>query len=314
MIRDKVKSGKTKIEVANELGVSYYTVKKHTKDISTILKISVELERQIREEVKKGKSIRQVAEELDISRDTVIKYTRDIFKNPIRKMKRPPELIEKIRENVLKYSSKTKTAKEMGLNYYVVKYHTRDIHVKRFPTDVIAKIRNEVTQGKTKIQVAKEMHLSKNTVTRYTVDINRVEKKADITFKAFLLLQEIVNKGYAFPCPRYTLKEYYILKKKFPRLCRVKMHGRAIFFMEDKSNIAVNAYLLSLHKRITSYQELKQVIKAFEVDIDSDGKNMFLYKKKSKRRDFGKNFEDTSLREKGDSFVESKLFHLLLLW
>ena len=61
-IRERVKNGETKIEVANKLGISYYTVKKYTRDIPTILRIPVELEQRIREEVKKGKSTWQVAE------------------------------------------------------------------------------------------------------------------------------------------------------------------------------------------------------------------------------------------------------------
>ena len=99
-IRDQVKKGKTKIEVANELGVSYYIVKKNTKDIQTTLRIPIELEQKIREEVKKGKTKRHVAEELNISSDTVIKYTRDIPKKPKIKRKRYTELIKQIRANV----------------------------------------------------------------------------------------------------------------------------------------------------------------------------------------------------------------------
>ncbi len=109
-IRDKVKKGKTKIEVANELDISYYIVKKYTKDIPTILRIPVELEQQIREEVKKGKSIRQIAQELNVSRDSIIKYSRDIPKKPNIKRKRSLELIKQIRVNVRKYNSKSETS------------------------------------------------------------------------------------------------------------------------------------------------------------------------------------------------------------
>ena len=312
VIRDKVKSGKTKIEVANELDISYYMVKKYTRDVQTEIRIPVELEQRIREEVNKGKTKRQAAKELNVSRDTVIKYTRDIPKKPNKNIKRSAEQIEQIRKYVLKYNSKTKTAKKMSLTYAIVRWYTQDIPIKRgISKDVKEKIRNEVKKGKTKTQVAKEMDLPLDIVSRNTMDIYKVQKRPDISFRAFLLLQEIMDKGYAFPCSLYGLKEYQILKKKFPKICRVKMHGRTIFFLEDKSNVASRAYLESLDKRITNFHELKNVIKAFKVNMDSDEKRRYIHKR-SKRQGFGKNFEATHLREKDDSFVKIELFHLLL--
>jgi DNA-binding CsgD family transcriptional regulator len=313
VIRDKVKGGKTKIEVANELGVSYYMVKKHTKNIHTKMRIPIELEQRIREEVKKRKTKRQVAKELNISRDTVIKYTKDILINPAINRKRSPELIKKIRANVRKFNSKSDTARKMGLSYYTVIWYTQDIPINRgISTKVKERIRNEVKKGKLKTQVAREMGLSRITVSKYTMDIYQVRKKADISYNSFLLLQEILDKGYAFPCSRYGLKEYQILKKNFPKICRVKPHGKAIFFLEDKSDIASRAYLESLDKKITNYHQLKRVIKAFRINMNDYEKRRYIREKGLKSQGFGKNFNNTSLREKDDSFVKIELFHLLL--
>jgi len=313
-IRERVKKGKTKIEVANELGVSYYLVKKHTKDIPTILRISVELEQQIREEVKKGKSIRQIAKELNVSRDSIIKYSRDIPKKPKIKNKRSPKLIKQIRANVRKYNSKSETARRMGLSYKTVEYYTRDIVTARgISKEIRDKIRSKVKQGKTKAQVARELKLHINIVSKNTQDIYKVPKKPDINYKAFLLLEELMNNGYAFPSSKYGLKDYQILKKKFPSIHRIKMYGRVIFYLEDKSDIAVRAFLEVPHKKITNYYELKQVIDSFKVNINREDKKKYIRKKKSKEQGFGKNFEAVRLRENGDSFVKNELFHLLLM-
>lgn len=285
VIRDKVKSGKTKIDVANELGVSYYMVKKHTRDISTILRIPVEIEQQIREEVRKVKSVREVAKELNVSRDTVIKYTRDIPKKLNIEGKQSPELIKQIRANVMKYNSKIKTARKMGLTYGIVRWYARDIPIKRgLPKEMKEKIRIHVKNGKSKTQVARELNISLNIVSKYTRDIYEVQKKADISYRAFLLLQELMNKGYAFPCSRYGLKEYQILKNKFPKIYRVRMYRKTIFFFEDKADVAIRAYLKSLDIKITNYQELKQVIKAFKTNISSEEKKKYIHKKKTKER------------------------------
>ena len=95
-IRNRVKNGKFKIDVARELGISNYKVKKCTKDIRTTLRISKELEQRIRDEVKNGKTKRQVATDLNICRDTVIKYTKDIKTKPVIKRKRSLKEIKQI--------------------------------------------------------------------------------------------------------------------------------------------------------------------------------------------------------------------------
>ena len=105
-----IKKGKTKIQVVNELGISYYRVKKHTQDIPTILMIPKQLQQSIREEIKKGRSIHQTSKKLHVSRDTIIKYTRDIPKHWI-KPGRSPELKKEIRKNVIKYNSDQKLQK-----------------------------------------------------------------------------------------------------------------------------------------------------------------------------------------------------------
>ena len=193
-----------------------------------------------------------------------------------------------------------------------MRLYTQDIPIDRgISTDVIEKIRNEVKKGKLKTQVAKEMALPISTVSKHTMDIYKVRKKADISYNSFLLLQEIMDKGYAFLCSQYGLKEYQILKKKFSKLHKFTMHGRTIFYLEDKSDITVKAYLESLNKKITNYYHLKEITKAFKINISSEEKGRYIHKKRSKKRDFGKNFEGMRLLKKDDSFVKIELFHLI---
>jgi len=311
-IRERVKKGITKIQVSNELGISYYLVKKYAKDIPTLLRIPVELEQRIREEVKKGKSIREISKELKVSRDSVIKYSRDIPKKPTIKNQRSHVLIKQIRANVRKYNSKAETARKMNLSYKTIYYYTKDIIIlKKISNETKEKIRHLVKNGKTKAQVARELNLHINIISINTQDIYKVPKKADINYRAFILLKELINNGYAFPSSKYGLKDYQILKKKFPLIHRFNMYGGAIYYLEDKSDIAVRAFLESLNKKITNYNELKQVINTFKANMDCEEKKKYVHMKKSKRRGIGKNFEATRLRENGGSFVKNELFHLL---
>lgn len=74
------------------------------------------------------------------------------------------------------------------------------------------------------------------------------------------------------------------------------MYNGVIYYLENNSDIATRDFLGSLDKKITNYHELKQVIKAFEANIDSNEKRRYVHKKKSKGQNFGKNFENTSLQ------------------
>lgn len=303
-IRDEVKKGKYKIEVACELGLDYSTVKKYTKDIHTLLGIPVELEQRIKDEVDKGKSKRQVARELHVSRDTVQKYTRNMPRKPFMWRKRSKEQIEQIKHTFLKCKSKTETAKRLGLTYWAVRWHTHDITIgHRISTDIREKIRDEVKKGKTKTQVAEEMNLTLNTVSKWTRDIYWIPKKPDISNNAFLLLQELMEKGFAFPCNRYGLREYQILREKIPKVCRVKKHGRTIFFLEDKEVVAARAFLGDMSRKIISYKELKQVTNLFHTDLPQQEKEAFLLKNRARKMFRNRGVQkERPLREKDDSF------------
>jgi len=169
-----------------------------------------------------------------------------------------------------------------------------------------------VRSGKLKMQVSRELNLSPKIIYHYTKDIIvGHQRDLGIAGRTLDLLQEIMGNGYAKSSMKYQYKHYQKLRLKFPNIRRVKMYGRAIYYLDDKSDIAARAFLESLDKKITNYYELKEVIKAFKVNIDSEEKRRYVHKKKSKRRGFGKNFETTRLRENDGSFIKNELFHLL---
>ena len=172
LVRDEVKSGKTKIEVANELGISYYVVKKYTKDIPRVMRIPVELEQQIRKEVKSGKTKIDVANELGISYKTVRRYTRDIPTV----LRIPVELEQQIREEVKKGKTKKQVAIDLNVSDQTVKKYTRDIiskhnSIRKKSPELIEEIRANVKKYNSKIETARKMGISYNTVLWYTKDI-----------------------------------------------------------------------------------------------------------------------------------------------
>jgi DNA-binding CsgD family transcriptional regulator len=296
----EVKKGKTKIEIANEFGYSYYTVKKYTQDVHTLSRISDEIIQKMRSEYNKGKSKRQVAEELHVSRDTVIKYTKDFTGEPIRNNKRPEEDVARIREYVLKYQSKSKAARRLGLSIGTVRWYTQDILVfsRRISPEKREKIRKEVIEGKSRYQVSNDLNISYLTVIKHTKDLpnHSREEGSRIRGKTFEMLKKLMRDGYIICSPGYY-RNYMTLRKYFPMICKVNACQKTIIFLEDKSDIAIRAFLESLDRRITNYHELKRIIKAFKIEMSCDEKRGYVHKKKQEKQYLNKNSKIAQLRE-----------------
>ena len=279
-IREEVKKGKNKIQVAIENGISYYLIKKHTQDIPTILSIPKQLQQRIREEIKKGKSIRQTSKQLHVSCDTVVKYTRDLKKH-WKKPGRTEEEIEKIRRNVIKYNSRFITAKIMNIPPSSVYGYTWDIELKRgLSKEQINKIRKETLNGKTKIQIAKENNLSYNIVLKHTCDNPsqfHLGGWTGIRGKSLEILQVLLIEGY-YICSKGDSKHYPLLKKYFPTVCKVYIYGKTIIFLEDKSNEAIRGFLECINKRKIGYWELEKISKAFKSKLSKNDKLKFVCK------------------------------------
>ena len=279
-IRNEVKNGKNKIQVSIKYNISYYVVKKYTKDIPTFLNIPKQLQQEIREEIKKGNSIRQVAKKLNVSRDSVIKYTRDLTKH-WKKPGRTEGEINQIRKNVIKYKSRFKTAKIMNISYSSVYGYTWDINLKRGLTpEKIKKIRKEILNGKTKIQTADENNISYDMVHKHTRDIPsryHLGGWTGIRGTALEILQILIIKGF-YICSQRDSKCYRILKKYFPTVCKVSIYGKTIIFLEDKSNEAIRGFLESINKRKIGYWELEKISKAFKSKLSKNDKLKFVCK------------------------------------
>jgi DNA-binding CsgD family transcriptional regulator len=270
-IRERVKSGKTKTDVAKELDISYKTVRRYTKDIPTVLRIPVELEHQIRKKVKKRKTRQQVADELNISLTTVRKYTKDIIKKHNLMEKTSPALVAEIKANVIKYNSKIETAKKMGIPYKSVLWHTRDIVlIKGISPELKKKIRRDIIKnGKSKIDVAREYNFKPGAVYNITKDIITGKKRSSekISGLPLELLKELMQKGYAFSLNKYRIKDSRRLKKYFPNVCRVSLYGKIIYFLREHKDDAMRAFLEAVNLKVIKYNKLKQIIDVFDVEI-----------------------------------------------
>jgi DNA-binding CsgD family transcriptional regulator len=284
-IRKMVTAGITKKRTSQITGTSYSLVRDLTKDISFCNMIPFHLQKQIKEEWKNGKSKQQIAEECNVSYDTVKKYAQ-YQESPYRRYTDvPPEIIKEIRERVKLGISKSQVAREMRLSRTKIIRFTKELpggSIKRKPRlskEAIEKIIREVQGGKPKMQVSRELGISSKLVYHHTADII-VGHTHDlgIAGKTLDLLQEIMEKGYAKSSTKHPYKYYQKLRAKFPNIRRVKMYGKTIYFIQERSDEAMRDFLEDLNKKVISYQELQQIINVFQAKMGKKDKKKYLGK------------------------------------
>lgn len=78
LLRQQVLNGKSKSQVARDLGITFRTVWNHTKDICTQKVIPKEIKDKIRKDVIEGKSKYQAAKDYNLCRTTIYRLTEDI--------------------------------------------------------------------------------------------------------------------------------------------------------------------------------------------------------------------------------------------
>ena len=78
-IRGEVENGRTKLQVSRDYGISYYRVKKHTKDLPRRrCKYTPEMIERIREMTREAENKTEVARRLGIPYMRVLEFTQDI--------------------------------------------------------------------------------------------------------------------------------------------------------------------------------------------------------------------------------------------
>jgi hypothetical protein len=166
-------------------------------------------------------------------------------------------------------------------------------------------IRRKIKTGKTKYQIAKELDISSKTVYYWTQDIpSKNIGWPGIRGKTLDMLQELLTKGYVFPTCSNAQKRYLFLYKYFPTIHRIKIYHQHILYLEGKEDAAARAFIDNVRcKRITSFQELKQITKVFGTNLSRSEKEDFILGKGGKRRAKmrGVQKEDSLLKE-DDSF------------
>ena len=168
---------------------------------------------------------------------------------------------------------------------------------------LIEKIRGEVLSGKSKYSVAKELGLSDSIVYYHTRDIpSRSPGRSEIRGKTLDLLKQLLQDGYVY-AKTHTSGQFRTLRKHFPVIKRAEFDKRAVFFLEEKNKIALEALIAQKKSRVISYRELNDISKVFNVGLKMNDKHKLLSKNKSKKSRKKHSPQDDSLRDNGDSLA-----------
>jgi DNA-binding phage protein len=194
------------------------------------------------------------------------------------------DYIQKIRNEVLSGKSKYKVAKELGISDTIVYSCTKDIpsrkRAKPINKEMIQKIRDEVLSGKSKYQVAKETGINQQVVLKHTKDLpNHRRDEPCIRGKAFNLLKQLLEQGYV-PSNQETCNILRTMKRHLPIIQLARFEGKSVYYLNDKSKLALQSIIKQKNSKIISYQELGRITKIFNINLSIDEKNNILGKTK----------------------------------
>jgi len=195
------------------------------------------------------------------------------------------EIVDKIRSEVRKGKSKIQVSKDFNLSYKKVLRLTNNIKTKRgISQELRKKIRDEVKNGRSKRQTSIYFGVTEKTVSYHTRDIClRPFKNLRIQDRKLELMKDLLRDGYALPSKKYHTPEYNELKRHFPSICKIKIYGRVIFFLDDKKDVATRIFLDNIERKIISYQELKRVTKTFDSNLNIKEKRQIIEDNRSKK-------------------------------
>jgi len=165
------------------------------------------------------------------------------------------------------------------------------------------KIREEILNGKSKLQVSKEYELTYKKVRECTKDIKSI--KGGISNNLRKKIREEVKNGKT---KRQVAIQHGVTDKTVyyhtRDICSYPLRNLSV---KDKKNDATRAFLENSQRKIISYQELKQVTRVFDANLDIKEKRSIVGKNRSRKLFKNKEKRSSSLLKDDDSLA---FFHI----
>jgi hypothetical protein len=190
------------------------------------------------------------------------------------------ETIAKIREKVRSGESRCQVAREFGITPPTVFYHTEDLpksnRGRRLSLEEKENIFALLDSGKTKAEVTRITGISYLTILSMT---GNTKPANDLKFK---FMQEMMSKGFIIPkngTEKAAYKQIFRSIKGSTPVRKAFISGKrtgwnqkrskTIYFLEDKKNVAFQAYLSIVGHKLANYSVLSRLADSFGVSLSS---------------------------------------------
>lgn len=251
-------SGKTKREIAELLGISYYTIHKMVYGHCVSRRHPQEQREKARALIEKGISKSRVAYELGIPLGTMAHWN---IPSPNPPKSYGKETRDKAARMVLSGMSISETSKELGISHKTIRGWVGSVKAVTHPRSLLLKARQLAGRGLDKAYLSRRYGLSSQTVARWTNDI--VNKKSRVLGRYFMVLTELTNKGY-FIADRKDASPIRFLCR-YVKLKSLLVGKFAVCYLDGKKNRAINSLIQKKELQPLTERKLNLIKEAFGV-------------------------------------------------
>jgi hypothetical protein len=243
--------------------------------------------------------------------------------------KLPQELIAKIREEVKGGKSRYDVAGELGISIVAVYRYTADLpkrRLKKLSKEEKDKIREKRKQGISTFELAKEYDVNPQIIYMIIRDlIDRYRKPSTsgnfcIRGRALEILQSLHKEGYYISKKGESTTSSFRTLSKYFSVKRVEVKHRTIYFLENKGDQALKAFMKLRCLKTIGYHELCAIAPLFGINISPREKRDLIGKNNPEEDDDFKNIKLKKQAFKGEqvqnfndfgSFLHSELLYAM---
>ncbi len=258
LARKMTSEGKMIRAVANELGIPYFTVCKWVRGYCVKRNYTQEIKSEAKGLVESGLTKGEVAYRLKVPLSTIQSWGIPSPNPPKKYNKETRQIAEEL---VLSGLSLSETAKQLGASIKTIRGWVGNVKATAHPRSLLLKARRLAGRGLDKAYLSRRYGLSSQTVSRWTNDI--VNKKSRVLGRYFMVLTELVNKGY-FIADRKDASPIGFLCR-YVKLKSILVGKFAVCYLDGKKNRAINSLIQKKELQPLTERKLNLIKEAFGV-------------------------------------------------
>ncbi len=258
LARKMVSEGKTIMQVSKEFGAPYFTVAKWVRRYCVKRGYSQEIKDEARKLIESGITKGEVAYRLKVSLGTIEQWG---IPSPNPPKRYTEDIKDKAEQMVLSGMSMSETAKELGISIKTIRGWVGTVKIMSHPRSLVIKARQLAGRGLDKAYLSRRYGLSSQTVSRWTNDI--VNKKSRVLGRYFMVLTELVNKGYSITSRKDASPIQFL--RRYINLKSILIGRFAICYLKGSEKTAFDELIKKEEMQPLTERKLNQLKNAFKL-------------------------------------------------